>query len=196
MSERGDAELRANIFAQLGADKPRTVLVTPFTVNDRATSVAIRLSKSLVAAGRKTTIVELPGADSTLCSHFDTPVSSGFADALRAGTIPKRLEDVGGVKGLSLVLAGISGEDAEDLVASAPTGAYLTQLKDSGLWTIVLAGTAADSSATQILSHICDGVVLVATHGQTNRVEAANLVATMRDASVPILGVVLGPVKD
>jgi Mrp family chromosome partitioning ATPase len=196
MSEHGATELRTNIFAQLGADKPRTVLVAPFTVNDRATSVAIRLSKSLVAAGRKTTIVELPGADSTLCSHFDIPVSPGFADALRAGTIPRCLDDVGGVQGLSLVLAGSSGEDAEDLVASASAGDCLTQLKNSGLWTIVLSGTAANSSAALVLSHVCDGIVLVATHGHTNRVEAANLVAKMRTASIPILGVVLGPVED
>lgn len=196
MSEHGATELRANIFAQLGADKPRIVLVVPFTANDRAASVAIRLSKSLVAAGRNTTIVELPGADSTLCTYFDTPVSPGLADSLRAGTIPKRLDDVGGVKGLSLVLAGSSGEDADDLVASAPAGDCLTQLKNAGLWTIALSGASANSSAALLLSHVCDGIVLVATHGHTNRVEAADLVVRMRDARIPVLGIVLGPVED
>ena len=193
MTKRGAVTLRANIFARLGADKARIVLVAPFTAVDDGATVAIGLAEALAAAGRETVLVELPGADGSLHARYKVPAEPGLAEALRAGTTPSALSGAGGVERLKLVVAGAGGGDAEDLAASAGAGEYLARARQSGAWVVVLTGPAADSPSALTLAPVSDGVVLVATHGRTDRLRADEVAGAMKSADAPLLGVVMGP---
>ncbi len=193
MSGRGAAALRASIFGLLGADRARIVLIAPFTAKDNGAGVAIGLAKSLAASGRDTVLVEMPGAGSHLHEHFDV-AEPGLAEALRAGTPPETHSGVGDVAGLQVVVGGSAGDDADDLSASTAASGYLIKAKESGAWIVVLAAPASVSPTPVTLAPICDGAVLVATHGRTDRVRAAEVTAAMKTANARVLGVVMGPV--
>ncbi len=193
MNGQGAPALRASIFGRLGANRTRIILVAPFTAKDDGVSVAIGLAKSLAAAGRETVLVELPGTGGGLHEHFDVPAEPGLAEALRAGASPSTHSGVGGVEGLGLVVGGSAADDADDLSASTAAGDYLIQARESGAWVVVLAGPVSDSPSALTLAPLCDGTVLVATHGSTDRSLAAEVSGVMSAANARVLGVVMGP---
>jgi|GEM_PF-2241354 Mrp family chromosome partitioning ATPase len=194
MSGRGAAALRASILGLLGADRARIVLIAGFTAKDNGASVAIGLAKSLAASGRDTVLVEMPGAASNLYEHFGVAAEPGLAEALRTGTSPRTDTGVGDIEALKLVVGGDAAGKADDLSASTAAGDYLIKAKESGAWLVVLTAPASVSPTPVTLAPICDGTVLVATHGGTDRVRAAEVTAAMKIANARVLGIVMGPV--
>ena len=186
--------MRAGIFGVLGAGDARIILVAPFTGDDDGASAAVGLAKSLAGAGRDTVLVEMPGTGSRLHHHFDVPAEPGLAEALRSGADPTGVSGVNGVKSLSLVVEGAAADDADDLCASAAASEYLIRTRDSGAWIVVLTGPASESPSALTLAPICDGTVLVATHGKTDRTRAGEVAGALKRANAKVLGVVMGPV--
>ncbi len=193
MSRRAAAALRANIFGRLGADHARVVLVAPFTAGDDGATVAMKLAESLAAAGQETVLVELPGTGAPLHAHYNVPAEPGLAEALRAGAAPTLQSGVGGVEGLKLVVEGAADDDADDLSASTAASDYLTRTRDSGVWVVALTGPASESPSALTLAPACDGIVLVATDGRTDRAHAAAVAGAMESVNATVLGVVMGP---
>ncbi len=194
MTGRGAGALRGSILGLLGADRARIVLIAGFTAKDNGAGVAIGLAKSMAASGRDTVLVEMPGAGSHLHEHFDVAAEPGLAEALRTGTSPRTDAGVGDVEALKLVVGGAAADDADDLSASTAAVDYLIKAKESGAWLVVLTAPASVSPTPVTLAPICDGTVLVATHGRTDRVRAAEVIAALNTANARVLGVVMGPV--
>ena len=190
----GAATLRAQVLGRLGAESPRVVLVAPLEPGDDAASVAAGLAESLAATARAVVLVELPGSGGGMDRRYDVTSGRGLAEALRESNGPTATPAAGGMKGLTVVVEGEGGVDAEDLAASATTTEYLTSIRDAGAWVVALSGPATGSAVALTVGPECDGVVLVATHGETDRVRAARVVGQLTGARTRVLGVVMGPV--
>jgi Mrp family chromosome partitioning ATPase len=190
----GAATLRAQVLGRLGGAEPHTVLVAPLDSGDDAAAVAAGLAESLAATARAVVLVELPGSDGGMARRYDVTSGRGLAEVLRESSGPTATPDVGGMKGLTVVVEGGGGADAEDLASSATATEYLTSIRDAGAWVVALSGPATGSAVALTVGPECDGVVLVATDGETDRVRAARVVAQMTGARTRVLGVVMGPV--
>ncbi len=190
----GAAMLRAQVLGRLGVVEPRTVLVAPLDSGDDAAAVAAGLAESLAATARAVVLVQLPGSGGGMARRYDVTSGRGLAEALRESNGPTAAPEASGIKGLMVVVEGDGGADAEDLAASATATEYLTSIRDAGSWVVALCGPATGSAVALMVGPECDGVVLVATHGETDRVRAARVVAQLTGARTRVLGLVMGPV--
>ena len=186
----GAATLRAQVLGRLGAEGPRVVLVAPLDPGDDAAAVAAGLAESLAATARAVVLVELPGSDGGMARRYDVTTGRGLAEALRESSGPTATPEAGGIKGLTVVVEGDGGTDAEDLAASATSTDYLTSIRDAGAWVVALCGPATDSAVALTITELVRG----SGTAKTDRVRAARVVGQMTGARTRVLGVVMGPV--
>ena len=188
--------LRTNIMFA-GVDRPvRRILVTSATPQDGKTTVASNLAAVMAQGERKTVLIDADLRRPRVHEQFGLPNRSGLSDlfVLPADAYPKVLQR-DEVAALSVISSGSVPPNPAELLTSQKMAQILDALNAE--FEMVVFDTPPVLAVTDAvaLSHLVDGVILVAKPGQTRMSAFRQAVEQLRAVHARILGVVLNEVQ-
>lgn len=174
---------------------PRTVVVTSGSSQEGKTTVTANLAITLATAGAKVCLVDADLRRPRVGDLLGIENAAGLTDVL-AGE--HRLSDVlvPWHDGLITVLtAGSVPPDASALLSSKAMASVLETLR--GQFDVVLLDSPPllPVSDAAVLGDLCDGVIVVARRGRTQRHNLVTVVDSLSRANIDLLGTVFNDVR-
>nr|WP_240903757.1 CpsD/CapB family tyrosine-protein kinase [Chengkuizengella sediminis] len=188
--------IRTNIQFSSGKQSNRSIVVTSSIPGDGKSTTVANLSISFAQQGKRVLIVDADLRKPTLHHIFRISQVNGLTNYL-AGFYPSIDEIVydTGVDNLSIVTCGpIPGNPAELLGSQ-----HMKDFMDEALqkFDMVLVDTSPVLAVTdaQIVSNLCDGVVLVIRSGKTDKKQVKKAKELLEQTNATVLGAVLNQKK-
>jgi capsular exopolysaccharide synthesis family protein len=183
--------LRTNIqFSSI--DEPvKVILITSAQPEEGKSTTISNLAVTYALEGKKVLLMDADLRKPTLHRYFSASNRLGLTNLL-AGQ--HRMADIVSetqIPNLFLIPSGSLPPNPSELLASKRMYALLNEVKEE--YDIVLIDSPPVLAVTdsQVLSAMCDGVVLVINHGKVKREAAQKSVAQLKHVKARILGVVL-----
>lgn len=183
---------------------PQALLVISPGVGEGKTTVSINLAVGMAQIGRRVLLIDADLHRPNLHRHLGIGATPGLSDLLRAEVadqaafaqaIASCLQSVPTYESLAVIPGGSRSSNPGDLLESPRLAHLLTTLRpDYDL--IVLDGppALAYADALALGGHV-DGAILVIDQQKTPRKAAAQVLASLRQARVPVLGMVVNRSK-
>lgn len=183
--------LRAQILASLGRDRPKTVLVVPVSDSETGANVATGIAVSLAAAGNGVVLADAQFEQPEIHEYFGKDQGPGLAEALqdRSSNASNALQSVS--RGIDLLPAGHDENLKLDLLASATLRRIFENLTVAGNWVIVAGSGPGTGGWAATIAPLVDATILAATHGECLRGEAVAARASLDGVGANILGIVM-----
>lgn len=178
---------------------PTTVVVISPGVGEGKTTVSVNLAIGLAQIGRRVLLVDADLRRPNVHRHLQLPPTPGLSDLLQAeaGDSKRFLQmiqacthPVPTMPGLDVITGGSRAAQPGDLLES-PRLHHLMALAREAYDVVILDGPPALAYADALpLGSLADGVVLVIDPRRTPRRAAKQVVTTLQQARIPILGLV------
>lgn len=183
--------LRTNIqFSSI--DEPvKVILVTSAQPEEGKSTTISNLAVTYAQEGKRVLIVDADLRKPTIHRYMSASNRLGLSNLL-AGQF--KVEDVAmdtRIPNLSLISSGTIPPNPSELLSSKRMHTLLAQLKEEYDMVLIDSPPILAVTDSQILSSICDGVVMVINHGKVKREAARRAVSLLAYAKAKILGVVL-----
>jgi Mrp family chromosome partitioning ATPase len=205
-SESGDhvREIRARIVAAQLPTSP-VLLVAGTHRRDDVGTTALSVAFALAEQGRRVTVVDLDIADPELHRRLGTDEAPGVTEVV-AGTI--RLDDAlvtfdqygtrlseppFGAGSVRLLPAGMLTRSPWDTVSAPALRDVFRHLRHDSDIVLVASAALLDSTASESLADIADGLVLVTHLGSLRRTELPELRSALAAVRVRAIGTVVVP---
>jgi capsular exopolysaccharide synthesis family protein len=184
-------KLRTNVqYSRI--DSPlRTLLVTSANPTEGKSTTVSNLSIAFAQTGKKVLIVDTDFRKPNLHAAFDLNLSPGITDVLFHTSELKAALQMTVIKNLDLLCCGTIPQNPSELLGSAVMKTLINILKekyDMMLFDSPPILAVADSS---ILSALVDGVIVVASAGQTRTDSFLRAMESLEGVRAHVLGVVL-----
>jgi capsular exopolysaccharide synthesis family protein len=178
---------------------PTTVMVISPGVGEGKTTVSVNLAIGLSQIGRRVLLIDADLRRPNVHRQLQLPPTPGLTDLLQAdvGDSKRFLQmiqacttPVPTVPGLDVITGGSRAAQPGDLLES-PRLHHLMALAREAYDVVILDGPPALAYADALpLGSLADGVVLVVDPRRTPRRAAQQVVSTLKQARIPILGLV------
>lgn len=172
----------------------KAFVITSANANEGKTNTAINLAISLATDEMKTLLVDCAFKNPKVDKALKIDNSIGIADVL---TGKRELDDV--IKkykeNLHVLPTGNTSLNSTDLLGTLKMKESLEKLKDRYDYIIVDAPQMLKFSDSRILSAICDGVILVASYGNTQKESLCECKKIIDYVGGCLTGVVINGVK-
>ncbi len=187
--------LRTNIQFSSPDNPPRTMLITSAGPGEGKSTTVANLAITFSQVGSKTVLVDADFRRPVVHSVFGLPKEPGVTNYL-AGKAPwEAVVRSSSVEGLDVVTCGIIPPNPSELLVSEKMKEFVAQLKSK--YQTVLFDTPPVIAVTDavVLSLLLDGVVLVASAGQTSHQGLARAKSLLENVDAKILGAVLNKIE-
>lgn len=175
-------------------DRGTVLLVTSPDSGAGKTTLLANMGVSFAQEGKKVALVDCNLHHPTLHEMFGMENTSGLSAYLRGSASAKEIIRQGELE-LSVIPGGESLYNAADLLGSERLTELLSELKRE--YDIVLLDSAPALMYTdaRLLAGLTDGVILVAKHAKTKRVDLKKTKQLMDQAGATMIGIVMNQVK-
>jgi capsular exopolysaccharide synthesis family protein len=171
-----------------------TLLITSATPGEGKSTTAAHLAAACSQAGKKVLLIDADLRRPSLHKKFEIAKKIGLSDVLAHRILPVDVIVEVGVPGLFVMPAGPPMLNAADLISLGFAG-VLNQTSRNFDLVIVDAPPMLGVSETQELSHMVDGVLLVAKADSTSARELGDALEVLSRSRANVLGVVMNHVK-
>ena len=185
-------QLVQRIFLHHTDCQPRVVIVVGIDHGNGSSQVAASIAETLAKNSQQTVcLVQADLRSAASPKSFRSGFTYGLTDALKGtGSILTFTKSVNATN-LSLLSAGTLEADSPNLLTSERLMDRWKELRQSFDYVVVDAPPLSRYSDGVILGQLSDGIVLVLEADSTRREAAADVMATLRSANVPILAAIL-----
>lgn len=177
----------------LGIDRPiQMVQLTSPKPGDGKTTTASNLAVAVARAGQRVVLVDCDLRKPRVHDYFGLGNERGFTTVLLGeATLDEVATRIDGVPGLVVIPSGPVPPDPSELLSGKRARGLLSSLREQVDLVVVDSPPVLAVSDPLVLSGLCDGVVLVASAGNSDRDEVARAADQLRQVDAPILGTVL-----
>ena len=187
--------LRTNItFSELDQEVKKILVTSPQAGEGRSTTIA-NLAVTYAQENKRVLLIDTDLRKPTLHQFFQKANIRGLTsilvnqiqavDAIQETDIPN----------LSFLPSGNIPPNPSDLLASKRMRALMEQLETEYDLILLDSPPALDLTDAQILSTMCDGVLLVVNHGKVKRQIAHKALLNLEHVKARVLGVVINNIK-
>jgi succinoglycan biosynthesis transport protein ExoP len=184
-------KLRTNLrFVR--ADRPRAIAVTSPSPEEGKSVTAANLALAIAQQGQSVLIVDADLRRPVQHEIFECERGPGLSDALVGLVQPMAAaQPYHAMPNLHVMACGTEAPNPAELLGSESFVRFLNQMLDK--FDTVIIDTPPVNLVTDaaVIGSVCDGVVLVAEAGRTDRSVLANAVNELRHARGSVLGIVL-----
>ncbi len=187
--------LRTNIqFSNLD-NPPRTMLVTSAGPGEGKSTTVANLAITFSQMGTKTLLIDADFRRPVLHSVFGLKKEPGVTNYLAGKASLDAVLKRSSVEGLDVVTCGVTPPNPSELLVSDKMKEFVAQLKNR--YQMVLFDTPPVIAVTDavVLSLLLDGVVIVASAGQTSHQGLARAKSLLENVDAKILGAVLNKIQ-
>nr|WP_303646007.1 polysaccharide biosynthesis tyrosine autokinase [Candidatus Solincola tengchongensis] len=187
----GYRTLRTNLdFLDLQGER-KAILFTSAEPEEGKSTVMVNLGAALVETGKRVVLVEADLRKPVLDKYFDVHPERGLSGVL-AGGIPleEALCEVGG-RGLLVLPSGVKPPNPGELTTSGAMKDIVSRLRGEADYVLLDSPPVLVASESIALAAMCDGVILVARYGRSNRNSARRAVELLRKVNAHLLGLVI-----
>ena len=184
-------QLRTNVqYSRI--DSPlRTLLVTRANPCEGKSTTVSNLAIAFAQAGKKVLIVDTDFRKPNLHTEFDLNRSPGITDVLFNTSELKNAIQKTVIKNLELLCCGTIPSNPSELLGSAAMKVFTDKLKEQYDMVLFDSPPVLAVTDSSILSTLVDGVIVVASAGQTRTDSFFRTMESLEGVSAHILGVVL-----
>ncbi len=184
-------QLRTNVqYSRI--DSPlRTLLVTSANPSEGKSTTVSNLAIAFAQAGKKVLIVDTDFRKPNLHTEFDLNRSPGITDVLFNTSELKNAIQKTVIKNLELLCCGTIPSNPSELLGSAAMKVFTDKLKEQYDMVLFDSPPVLAVTDSSILSTLVDGVIVVASAGQTRTDSFFRTMESLEGVSAHILGVVL-----
>jgi capsular exopolysaccharide synthesis family protein len=176
----------------LGVEVPvRTILVTSPGPTEGKTTIALNLAAAFAFSGLRTLLIEADLRRPSLHLMFGMRGTRGLTTAIVGQVSPEEAVASTDVANLSVMLAGAIPPNPVELLGSEQMTELLERLKRSFDVLIIDSPPLIPVADPAVLASRCDGVVLVARSGKTDRRRLSDSAQILEKVGGRLLGVVL-----
>ncbi|MEJ2887843.1 polysaccharide biosynthesis tyrosine autokinase [Actinomycetospora aeridis] len=170
-------------------DGAAVVMITSAVPGEGKSTTAANVALSLADLGNRVLLLEADLRRPVLAETFGLEPAVGLTTVLATGApVAHAVQRAGR---LDVVVAGPVPPNPSELLESKRLAATLDELRARYDWVIVDSAPLLPVTDGAVLSHRCDGVVLLARHGTTSSGAVRQAVATLTTAGANLLGTVL-----
>jgi capsular exopolysaccharide synthesis family protein len=173
----------------------RTVLVTSAFAGEGKTTCALNLAVAYADAGYQTLLVEADLRRPSLHRIFGLSGTDGLTTAIIGGTSPYDVLREGNVPNLKCLVAGAIPPNPVELLESHQMAELLQRLRAQFEMVVIDSPPLIPVADSVTLAPRCDGVVVVARGGSTNRDRLVDAVQQVEKSGGRFLGVLMNAVK-
>lgn len=188
--------LRTNIqFSNLD-NPPRSILVTSAGPGEGKSTTAANLAIAFAQMGTKTVLLDTDFRRPILHSVFGTEKEPGVTNHLAGGVSLQGIIRKTPVENLDLIACGVIPPNPSELLVSDKMREFVAELQKS--YQMILFDTPPVIAVTDavVLSLLLDGVVLVASAGQTSRQGLARAKTLLENVNAEVMGAVLNRIDE
>jgi capsular exopolysaccharide synthesis family protein len=183
--------LRTNIqFASID-DPVKVILIAPVKSDEGTSEMVANLAVTYALEKKNVLIIDANLRNPTLNRYFSTEHRRGLTDVLTGQNSLNEVIAETDIPNISIIASGASTYSPSELLGSKRMYALLGELKE--MYDIVLIESSPVLSVTdsQVLSAMCDGVVVVVAGGKVKREEGKKALSQLEYVKAQVLGVVL-----
>ncbi|HLM67401.1 MAG TPA: polysaccharide biosynthesis tyrosine autokinase, partial [Longimicrobium sp.] len=183
--------LRTNlIFSQTGRAL-KSIIITSASPGEGKSTTSSNLAAAFAQQGMRVLLVDADLRRPTLHSIFGAPREPGLTQVLVGQKVLAEAVQETGVKGLSLLTAGVLPPNPAELLGSLPMRELLGSVVDGFDMVILDTPPVMAASDSSVLASMVDGVVLVVRAGRTERASAQQAVRQLTSVGARVLGAAL-----
>ena len=177
----------------LAIDRPiRTVQVTSPRPSDGKTTTAANFAVAVARAGKRVVLVDCDLRNPRVHRCFGLSNEHGFTSLLLGeGTFEGIGQRIPGEPNLLVVPSGPIPPDPSELLSGKRAQALLASMADVADLVVIDSPPVLAVSDPLVLSAVADGVILVASVGNSDRNQIAKAVSQLRQVDSPLIGAVL-----
>jgi len=181
--------LRTSILLSSADSPPKVLLVTSMGPKDGKSSIASCLALSMARAGMQVLLVDADMRRPQVHNNFKLGNESGLSSYL-AGSGSGGYLQKGVVENLDIMSSGPVPPNPSELLSSEKTGKLVEKFR-SAYDTVIIDSPPLGVTDPLMISRAVDGVLLVASAGDTKYEMMDKGIRQLRDVSAKITGVVL-----
>ena len=177
----------------LAIDRPiRVVQVTSPRPSDGKTTTAANFAVAVARAGKRVVLVDCDLRSPKVHRCFGLSNEHGFTSLLLGeGTFEGIGQRIPGEPNLLVVPSGPIPPDPSELLSGKRAQALLASMADVADLVVIDSPPVLAVSDPLVLSAVADGVILVASVGNSDRNQIAKAVSQLRQVDSPLIGAVL-----
>jgi len=185
-------DLRTSLLS--GGAFPEVVLISSSMQGEGKTTVAVNFAMSLAQLGR-TCLLDADLRQPAVTRSFGMEDKPGLSEVLRGtATLVTTLFPTNMAPNLWVLGSGRPQENPADVLASSKIHEVCAELRKTFSYIVIDTPPVIRFSDARFLARLADDVVLVGRYGITTRRAIQRSVDLLRDAQVPVAGVVLNDI--
>lgn len=182
--------LRTNV--EMYGETIKAIGITSTKPLEGKTTVAIELSKSLVAIGKKVIYVDCDLRKSTLDKRLkEEKHSIGLSTYLSKNILLKDLICRSNTLELDIIYAGDPTSESTELLDQTKFSDLITELKSNYDYVIIDSSAFGSIADATIIMKVCDGSILVIEENKVKRQEAIDVVESIKELNCVLIGGVI-----
>jgi capsular exopolysaccharide synthesis family protein len=188
--------LRTNIQFSSIDGNTKTIVVTSTAPGEGKSTVISNLAMTMAQSGKKTILIDCDLRKPTVHKKLDIPNQNGLTSVL-SGAIP--LKDAlfnTTLPNFHVLTSGPIPPNPSELLGSKKMRALVKDLEQ--IFDVILLDSPPVVAVTdaQVLSTLCQGVILVASYGSTQKIGLVRAKDLLKKVEANILGVVINKVHE
>ncbi|MHC1682821.1 MAG: CpsD/CapB family tyrosine-protein kinase [Clostridiaceae bacterium] len=187
--------LRTNIQFSSIDRKIKVIAITSSELSEGKSTILSNLAVTIAQSGKKVLILDCDLRKPSIHKIFRITNNIGFINVLSENLdVTDVITNIKEVDGLSVLTSGIIPPNPSEVLDSKKAKDLIEELKES--FDIILIDTPPVSVVTDasILSSYVDGVIIIASYGETDINVARETKLVLDKVNAPFLGVVLNKV--
>ncbi|GIW23810.1 polysaccharide biosynthesis tyrosine autokinase [Meiothermus sp.] len=188
--------LDINLAHTTGDANPRIIAITSPAALEGKSSVAISLARACARAGRRTLLIDLNSRRPVLHQEFGIAHGPDVVSALV--NLPRMFPQPNLVENNLYLIPCLQPLENPSRLLSELFRPFITHLKESGLYDIIILDTPPVLSVTDtlIMAPYVSGVLLVVREGQTDRRQLRSALEILKRVGAQTLGLVMNRVRE